>query len=623
MATFTSKADGNWNASGQTTWNESGVPGDGDTVTLSHNVTITANVTVGSSPSTGGTPAIQFASVTGKSLTVNAGITLTCKGDFKFANSDTQSQNKLILSAGSTFTFLPPSGQQYKFDCQVNSHIICNGTSGSHVTVKTDKSSSGLAAYTLVGGYTVSGFHTCTYTDFIDFGTTSSFGVQSLRSRGGVNYPDANSHLTMTNCTFTRCNSLGTFGGGGWDGNVSYSACIYTSSIDLDIGGGTIFNAGFDFQVGGTNGVWTIDLCSFEKIGFYTYRSRLKTTNSYIGYYPYCSGSSQSATTDCFQNNLVVFDGSSVVATMPGSMKDCYLVQTQSANNPHFFGYNDITNAVTVDGVVFEATGNGEGLGDCVFPNSGSLGLTVTRCLVLAAGDGLTSGNLVSVEGSGSTVAQTCNHNTMIATGGECGLMRQNHLGGSFAGQIASCRSNLVVSYGTTTGCKAISSSTGTTDGATNAVTNAGFNAFLNPAVNQTCKYNTTTSQATVTGYNRTVISANTPYPNATIGHDDITITADPFVDKTRNLTTWGARQGAGSVSAALALLAANPALIAQADTGLIPWVKAGFQVTGAAGLLLKDSGHDGVTIGALEYVAPSSGGRGMGSRRGHTLLCP
>lgn len=45
MAFFTSKATGNWSASGQTTWNESGIPGFGDRVTInnSHVVTVDLN----------------------------------------------------------------------------------------------------------------------------------------------------------------------------------------------------------------------------------------------------------------------------------------------------------------------------------------------------------------------------------------------------------------------------------------------------------------------------------------------------------------------------------------------------------------------------------------------------
>ena len=41
--TFTSKAVGNWNATGQTTWNEVGAPASGDTASISHAVTVTAD----------------------------------------------------------------------------------------------------------------------------------------------------------------------------------------------------------------------------------------------------------------------------------------------------------------------------------------------------------------------------------------------------------------------------------------------------------------------------------------------------------------------------------------------------------------------------------------------------
>lgn len=49
MPTFTSKATGNWSSSGQTTWNEVGIPGTGDSVTIQspHVVTVDVNTMVG------------------------------------------------------------------------------------------------------------------------------------------------------------------------------------------------------------------------------------------------------------------------------------------------------------------------------------------------------------------------------------------------------------------------------------------------------------------------------------------------------------------------------------------------------------------------------------------------
>ncbi|HWR49935.1 MAG TPA: hypothetical protein VN428_14125, partial [Bryobacteraceae bacterium] len=41
-AAFTSKADGNWNSAGQTTWTQTGIPGAGDTITITHTITCEA-----------------------------------------------------------------------------------------------------------------------------------------------------------------------------------------------------------------------------------------------------------------------------------------------------------------------------------------------------------------------------------------------------------------------------------------------------------------------------------------------------------------------------------------------------------------------------------------------------
>src|SRR5688572_20530609 len=98
MAAFTSKAAGNASAGGQTTWNEAGVPTNGDTYTISHAVNIDVDMTIGHSPGAAdATPAILIAN-TGI-LTVNEGITLTVRGDIKHANASAK-RSVLILDGG-------------------------------------------------------------------------------------------------------------------------------------------------------------------------------------------------------------------------------------------------------------------------------------------------------------------------------------------------------------------------------------------------------------------------------------------------------------------------------------------------------------------------------------------
>lgn len=104
-ASFTSKAAGNWSASGQTTWNEAGVPGDGDTVTISHAVTVDTATTIGTSGASG-TAAITTLTATSASLTVSA--PLTVKGDIVHGKGVT-----IYGIAGGSITFSPPPGSTY------------------------------------------------------------------------------------------------------------------------------------------------------------------------------------------------------------------------------------------------------------------------------------------------------------------------------------------------------------------------------------------------------------------------------------------------------------------------------------------------------------------------------
>lgn len=85
MAAITSTANGDWNVGG--TWTGGVVPGEGDTVTITHTVTLTADVTIGADTTTaaiaigaGGT--LQYLS------SASADVTLTLKGDMRL-ESDT------------------------------------------------------------------------------------------------------------------------------------------------------------------------------------------------------------------------------------------------------------------------------------------------------------------------------------------------------------------------------------------------------------------------------------------------------------------------------------------------------------------------------------------------------
>lgn len=92
MATFTSKATGNWSAPGQTTWNEVGVPGWLDTVTINntHTVTVDIQVNVGDGSST----AVTVAS--GGILSIAANVLLTVYGGIENAGEIDEANGSAI-----------------------------------------------------------------------------------------------------------------------------------------------------------------------------------------------------------------------------------------------------------------------------------------------------------------------------------------------------------------------------------------------------------------------------------------------------------------------------------------------------------------------------------------------
>lgn len=225
MATFTSKATGNWSASGQTTWNEAGVPGAGDTVTITanHVITVDVDTIVGASNgnySAGVTPgAIEWTGTTGTpgKLIIAAGKKLTARGDLvnRFNVATANANVILQLEAGATLEFdssADGAGIGYRFGSTTNSYrstkILCNGTSGARSKVQTISSLSGDSTkwgrLTSIGseasrqdGLSVE----ATYTDFIRLGTPtvdSIFVYLNVTSAGFL-------HLKLNHCRFQSC----------------------------------------------------------------------------------------------------------------------------------------------------------------------------------------------------------------------------------------------------------------------------------------------------------------------------------------------------------------------------------------------------------------------------------
>jgi hypothetical protein len=550
--------------------------------------------------------AIWFSSATtGKTLTVNTGVTVTLQGDVIPATSNTST---LQLNAGSVVSFKPPASQRYIVNCGstfTNLLILGSGTSGSHVTWKTDTSLGGLAGYVLPpsSGTGITGFSTCSYVDFTDWGgTTSATAGVRLRAFGGSNA------VSITNCTGLRSN-LYSNTGSSWDGNATFSENVFTSSTSFTGESGAACGMCIAFGNAATSGVWSITLNGCDlTIDMGTVRAATSVTKN-VSKDIWSNGGSATDIAKFAEN--ICFDVRDMPLRQPG--RNCYMF-SQDSSNPHMLVTSSVTG--TISGFVFETVST-DGTGEAILP-AATGSLTADNNIILETDTSGAAGCKLAVGLGTTTWAITARHNTQIGST-DSGLIHVGEGGTSYAGEIPDCRSNLICRRTAGgTGVNAVSDFNATAE----VVTLATHNAFWNGGTN-TCYYNTSTSQANVLGYLKTKVALNSPYPNAQIGANDVTITSDPFVDITRNLKKWGAYKGTAETNAAaIAYAVANPTAATDATTGLVAWVKDGFKVTGSQGLSLKDAGHDGVTIGAMGYVAESDGG-GIGSARGLRLLRP
>lgn len=597
MANYTSKANGNLSTTGAVVWNEAGRPTTDDYITsLAHNIADDVSVQLGNDSGAAIVSAACYPAI--NTFTVNAGITLTLQGDFQAA---ALSVYKLILEAGSTWKFDPASGVSLKFDWGSFGYLICNGSTGSHVTVTTDKSRGGLNSTMNLSAKV--GLQLATYADFVNFGTTSTFGVQTI----GYSFdPTYDFDISITDTTLTNCNYSFT-GDSSFDDDYTFSGNVFSGSVPITVGGISNRCAAFAFAGAGSTGTWLIDGNGFDLgLHFTNFRSRIAFTNNVLPSLFNADGAWSSDTK--FSGNVVYTSDGEGLSTMFGPSKNCFLYRV-AALNPHFM---TTVAGGNVTGWVFEATGDN---GDIVFPPATGA-LSVTGCLVLPNDAGNSSGDLLSCLSPSAGLAVTMNHNTCCMKNVENGAFGMDETGGSVIGQAPAVRSNLLWSdtAAAGAGAKAINSLAPTTN-AVDSVTLATHNAFLNPFIG-TCRYDssgTESTQADVVGYQGLRISRDEAYPNAQVGANDLTLTGTPaqlFVDVDYDWLAWGAENGvSGDTDDVFAYMVANPAIATAPTTGIVDKCKAAFAVTGSQGLLLQGAGHDNETIGMGEYVAPASGG--------------
>lgn len=342
-ATFTSKAAGDWSSSGQTTWNEPGVPGSGDTVTWTHDITVTEDTIVGISPAAGTTVATG---ITGN-LTVSPGVTFVLRGDMVLANST------LILSQGATFKFdsslsASPATTRYKVQLGNNTgqtpRFVSTGTAATRNTVTSVSTNSAATGYFSAYVAPGNGLLDVQYTDFSRIYDGSTFAL----TYSGVG---AGQVFRVDHCTFDYCGRLdiGVTTNISATGNVIINENTWTNSyasviLRLTAAGATTGSRVF------TNNIVDKDIYINGSVEGY-----IITGNTFLGY---CNISSTSGTVNAISNNFFWF-----TATTPGkqlqfdglgNISDNYFFMPSGGNRHAIETAPKQTGTINITGNIYE-----------------------------------------------------------------------------------------------------------------------------------------------------------------------------------------------------------------------------------------------------------------------------
>jgi hypothetical protein len=561
VAIFTSKANGNWGSSGQTTWNEAGVPSSGDNVLIyAHTIHVAS-------------PCFTGPLVVSGALIIDTGYSLLAYGDIILNNATLTVSAGAILGFNDNFTGTVLKLQIGAADGQ-SSKLLCPGDPNTGRCTVYGSSVGGTNARITDGGFSGGGQVDATYTDF------SKLGSYSLPALEFTANGTASLFRLQTSCTLDSCGTIKSNGFPASDATILLDGVTTSSPL-------APFDYDFSLYIQGTTR--TITGCCFAGRGKQSSQNNLAIINTIFG------GGFEETEQDLgamrtMDTCLILGSGSTTFA----DVTHCYVLLA-AGDNPQgltVIGPSSITDTS------FDGAGTSNN-GDCLISGTQYTGYTyiAKRNLVLPNAGGNSAAFINTLEAtSGDNTTWTVEHNTFFVNSNGAGGVHLDGVYPGHAGFFGSIKSNLAYS----------------TNGVGAIITSANASAVIDGVVTA-ADYNGRT--AMTTSYElATAKFGSTP------GTHDVIGSAPGFVDGTRNIRTWDLSLGGpGTVAHAVSELRLRndtTGLYNGAYTigALITYVKAGFVPTNTQ----YRAAHDATVGGWMGAIAggttgPTGAGGGCG----------
>ncbi len=247
-------------------WTPSGVPGNGDTVTIGDgvNMSVQGPVTIGSSGANGSI-AVNLSN-TGI-LVITAWSSLTVRGDIAYTpNACSNTSVALSMQAGSALIWdssaaASPAATHYQFGptgASACRSVLISGTLASPVSVSSN--AAGGAGYFGNRGFsTGAGSIQAAYANFTNIGDASNPAFQIAYEYSGNNYIQWNA----ANSTFTHCGVIASTDPAGL-GVDTASTFNHSHNVHVNSQGGEIFSRWIDIRPIGTGGIRQIAYNVFD-----------------------------------------------------------------------------------------------------------------------------------------------------------------------------------------------------------------------------------------------------------------------------------------------------------------------------------------------------------------------